>query len=198
MDAVSGASRSVGNNSLNNKPHNQVIILSSHQSQADWDAQYLLALSYLNFDHQLSLALLPNAMETCTWNNKQWQALELYGLEACYHLGSEPPITSTMIDSIELRKLLTKPNQNLLHMCHWKNKKYYEYWLPLAAANDKLLILGTVSDDELTEAFDLWPNEGAFVVITEDQPHIETKANTINEQQWVKLLKQNPVTLTWK
>lgn len=197
MDEVIGTSRSIGDHTLSTSTNSTVMLLSQHLSQADWEAQYLLALSYLNFDHKLCLILLPNTMSSCTWDNKQWQALPLYGLGACYHLGDAPPIDSTAIDWPAMHALLTQPKQKSLHICHWKGLNHFNYWLPVVQQNDKLILFGHIDDAELTKACNLWPNSDVYVVINSDQPHISSQAKLIDHNQWAIILKQKPVTLTW-
>ncbi len=171
--------------------------LSPLLSQADWDAQYLLALSYLNFDMPLSLVMLPGSLENCTWTDKQWQSLALYELDACYHLGSPPPISSKPINWQQFHNLISPDKAPVLHIHQWLDVSSFDTWHPLVSAEDKLLLFGYIDKTSLTKVMNTWPNANVYVVKTDSQPHIGMKSNLIDHQRWSKLLQQNPVTLTW-
>ena len=175
------------------------LTLAPNQSTTEWEAIYLQALSYLNFDYHLSLLIMPNAQCSCTWNEKQWKALSLYGLNACFHLKEAPPIESVLVDWTTARKLFIRTGENLLHICHWHNPAHFKTWQPFAADDDSLLLLGPTDEIDTSMVVEYWPNHSIYIVKLHDTPHIGHQGiETIDHLQWKNLIQQHPATLSWK
>ncbi len=174
-----------------------IMTLAATDSASEWDARYLLAISHLNFDHELHLICLPGAVESCHWKDKQWQALALYDLAGCHHINTAPPIDSTPIDW-KMARLLLSENQPTLHLCHWQNMDHLRYWVPLIADHDVLLVFGQLDCSTINQIQLQYPGLLFHVVNTSQHPHIKpNEAQHINHQQWAKLIRQHQVVLTW-
>lgn len=174
-----------------------IIILAATESKIAWDARYLMAISQLNFDHELHMICLPGAVETCHWDDKQWNALTIYGLASCHHIDTAPPIDSTLVDW-NLARTMVDEHHPVLHLYHWQNMTHFHQWLPLVSSHDVLLVIGQVDAHDISQIQTQFPWLLFHVVNSSQQPHIKPhETQHINHQQWARLIQQHQTVLTW-
>lgn len=68
-----------------------LLVIAPHFSAERLQQAYLTAISWLNFDHRLSLLWLEGSGQLIKQHQhkKQWQSLWLYGLQNSFHLGNQ-------------------------------------------------------------------------------------------------------------
>lgn len=78
------------------------IVIAPHFSAEQMQQAYLTAISWLNFEHELSLLWLEESGRLIEQlpHKKQWQSLWLYGLQNSHYLGDQKmPIRSQKISA---------------------------------------------------------------------------------------------------
>lgn len=86
-----------------------LLIIAPHFSAEQLQQAYLTAISWLNFEHDLSVLWLEGSGHLIERHQvaKQWQSLWLYGLQNSFHIGNdEMAVRSQKISSKAVEKLL--------------------------------------------------------------------------------------------
>ncbi len=172
-----------------------VMVLNPNSPETHWQDMYLLLLSQLNFDQPIALLLLPGSDHRGHWNEQQWRALSLYGLDQCHHLGTQPPITSQALTWQRAKDLLHPNGAPMLHLCHWQAGVDHTDWFNLAAEQDHLLMYGNIPSDCFDRWREQWPNPNCHIVFDGTHPHI---AHSIKTTEAAALCLKHPHIMNWQ